>query len=105
MYSIAAADVDGDGDLDDDVLLGVAGSPSRVQLLNAGDGNFPPRFLRFVRQPFLAPALRVFILAARAPFVQVTARASRARCVTAASVPTTAFESCALMCLVCGLHF
>ncbi|KOO33881.1 calcium binding hemolysin, partial [Chrysochromulina tobinii] len=34
-YSIAAADVDGDGDLD--VLLGNSGSPSRV-LLNAGDG-------------------------------------------------------------------
>ena len=40
MYtrSIAAADVDGDGDLD--VLLGNDGSPSRV-LLNAGDGTFP----------------------------------------------------------------
>ncbi|KOO20783.1 protein serine threonine [Chrysochromulina tobinii] len=37
-YSIAAADVDGDGDLD--VLLGNQGSPSRV-LLNAGDGTFP----------------------------------------------------------------
>ena len=36
--SIAAADVDGDGDLD--VLLGNSGSPSRV-LLNAGDGTFP----------------------------------------------------------------
>jgi serine/threonine protein kinase len=36
--SIAAADVDGDGDLD--VLLGNDGSPSRV-LLNAGDGTFP----------------------------------------------------------------
>ncbi|KOO29948.1 cytadherence high molecular weight protein 2 [Chrysochromulina tobinii] len=36
--SIAAADVDGDGDLD--VLLGNAGSPSRV-LLNAGGGTFP----------------------------------------------------------------
>jgi hypothetical protein len=36
--SIAAADVDGDGDLD--VLLGSVGSPSRV-LLNAGDGTFP----------------------------------------------------------------
>eukprot|EP00900_Chrysochromulina_parva_P011546 jgi/Chrpa1/20392/Chrysochromulina_OHIO_Genome00025999-RA len=36
--SIAAADVDGDGDLD--VLLGNYGSPSRV-LLNAGDGTFP----------------------------------------------------------------
>ena len=36
--SIAAADVDGDGDLD--VLLGNNGSPSRV-LLNAGDGTFP----------------------------------------------------------------
>ena len=40
MYtrSIAAADVDGDGDLD--VLLGNDGSPSRV-LLNAGNGTFP----------------------------------------------------------------
>jgi len=39
-YSIAAADVDGDGDLD--VLLGNYdyGGPSRV-LLNAGDGTFP----------------------------------------------------------------
>jgi hypothetical protein len=37
-YSIAAADVDGDGDLD--FLLGNHGSPSRV-LLNAGDGTFP----------------------------------------------------------------
>ena len=37
-YSIAAADVDGDGDLD--VLLGNDCSPSRV-LLNAGDGTFP----------------------------------------------------------------
>ncbi|KOO31505.1 mastigoneme-like protein [Chrysochromulina tobinii] len=36
--SIAAADVDGDGDLD--VLLGNYGSPSLV-LLNAGDGTFP----------------------------------------------------------------
>jgi len=36
--SIAAADVDGDGDLD--VLLGNQGSPSRV-LLNAGNGSFP----------------------------------------------------------------
>ena len=36
--SIAAADVDGDGDLD--VLLGNYNSPSRV-LLNAGDGTFP----------------------------------------------------------------
>ena len=35
-YSIAAADVDGDGDLD--VLLGNYGSPSLV-LLNAGDGT------------------------------------------------------------------
>ena len=37
-YSIAAADVDGDGDLD--VLLGNWVSPSQV-LLNAGDGSFP----------------------------------------------------------------
>ncbi|KOO53264.1 hypothetical protein Ctob_016414, partial [Chrysochromulina tobinii] len=37
-FSIAAADVDGDGDLD--VLLGNYGSPSQV-LLNAGDGTFP----------------------------------------------------------------
>jgi serine/threonine protein kinase len=37
-YSIAAADVDGDGDLD--VLLGNWDSPSYV-LLNAGDGSFP----------------------------------------------------------------
>jgi serine/threonine protein kinase len=36
--SIAAADVDGDGDLD--VLLGNYDTPSRV-LLNAGDGTFP----------------------------------------------------------------
>jgi serine/threonine protein kinase len=36
--SIAAADVDGDGDLD--VLLGNFGSVNRV-LLNAGDGTFP----------------------------------------------------------------
>ena len=36
--SIAAADVDGDGDLD--VLLGNLNGPSRV-LLNAGDGTFP----------------------------------------------------------------
>ena len=36
--SIAAADMDGDGDLD--VLLGNDGSSSRV-LLNAGDGTFP----------------------------------------------------------------
>ncbi|KOO31212.1 protein serine threonine, partial [Chrysochromulina tobinii] len=36
--SIAAADVDGDGDLD--VLLGNDGSPNRV-LLNAGGGTFP----------------------------------------------------------------
>ena len=36
--SIAAADMDGDGDLD--VLLGNYGSPSLV-LLNAGDGTFP----------------------------------------------------------------
>ena len=36
--SIAAADVDGDGDLD--VLLGHYNSPSQV-LLNAGDGTFP----------------------------------------------------------------
>ncbi|KOO34597.1 mastigoneme-like protein [Chrysochromulina tobinii] len=35
--SIAAADVDGDGDLD--LLLGNSGTPSRV-LLNAGDGSF-----------------------------------------------------------------
>jgi hypothetical protein len=35
--SIAAADVDGDGDLD--VLLGMGDSPNRV-LLNAGDGTF-----------------------------------------------------------------
>jgi serine/threonine protein kinase len=38
VSSIAAADVDGDGDLD--VLLGNLGSASRV-LLNAGDGTFP----------------------------------------------------------------
>ena len=37
-HSIAAADVDGDGDLD--VLLGNSVDPSRV-LLNAGDGTFP----------------------------------------------------------------
>ena len=37
-WSIAAADVDGDGDLD--VLLGNYGEPSRV-LFNAGDGTFP----------------------------------------------------------------
>eukprot|EP00900_Chrysochromulina_parva_P004319 jgi/Chrpa1/13889/Chrysochromulina_OHIO_Genome00024570-RA len=37
-YSIAAADVDGDGDLD--VLLGNNGGPSQV-LLNAGDSTFP----------------------------------------------------------------
>jgi hypothetical protein len=36
--SIAAADMDGDGDLD--VLLGNHGSPSEL-LLNAGDGTFP----------------------------------------------------------------
>jgi len=36
--SIAAADVDGDDNLD--VLLGNDGSPSR-ELLNAGDGTFP----------------------------------------------------------------
>jgi hypothetical protein len=35
--SIAAADVDGDGDLD--LLLGNSGNPSQV-LLNAGDGTF-----------------------------------------------------------------
>ena len=39
--SIAAADVDGDGDLD--VLLGNDDSPSRV-LFNAGDGTFPTSF-------------------------------------------------------------
>ena len=43
--SIAAADVDGDGNLDvllgnHDVLLGNDGCPSRV-LLNVGDGTFP----------------------------------------------------------------
>jgi serine/threonine protein kinase len=38
VTTIAAVDVDGDGDLD--VLLGNQGSPSRV-LLNAGDGTFP----------------------------------------------------------------
>ena len=38
LSSVAAADMDGDGDID--VLLGNDGSPSRV-LLNAGDGTFP----------------------------------------------------------------